>query len=179
MGKRAGLEKRKEKGWRAAFLAQIPGRNGWSMQSGVTEGKGSRGWKGGLVMTRHLFVALSFSPSPPLSLSKSGNVPLSSLTKADPFLGHSQVYSTCQSGREGWGRRGGEEGGESGLSTMVMGVDYNLMYRSRTVASNDYDCTWDELPCNRSQKTFSAAKPATPTKRAQKGGEKQGSRLDR
>lgn len=34
-------------------------KNGWSMQSGVTEGKGSWGGKGGLVMTRDLFVDLT------------------------------------------------------------------------------------------------------------------------
>lgn len=54
MGKRAGTVE-------VAFLARDPGRNGWSMQSGIAEGKGSRGWKGGLVMTRAISLLISLS----------------------------------------------------------------------------------------------------------------------
>jgi len=140
------------------------------MQSGVTEGKGSRGWKGGLVMTRNLFIALSFS------LFLSVEVETFRYRVAQrPTLSSDIPRSSHLPKRKRRMRKRMRRERSSG--TFYGGHGCGLQpYIPITIASNglkcSHSCTWDELPATSSQKTFSTTKLMSPTKRVQKIGEK-------
>lgn len=169
----------KRKGGERLFSRRFPGRNGWSMQSGVTEGKGSRGWKGGLVMTRNLFVALFLSFCLFLSVeletlryrvtqrpTLSSDVPKCSPPAKAEEKAEEKDIKKKEKGRDFLRR--------SWVCITTLYTDRPLLRQTIIYAA----ALETNYPQPRVRKLSQPRSRAPPTKHVQKGGEKWGSTLD-